>query len=292
MLMPTDETTAADLPLSLNQLSARDLSLTTLARAARESGFRGIGVLPSTVAELGVDGTRSVLDGEGLQPTSVSALIGLVGPTPTAQAQRIVVARQYLEYAAGLGVPLVVVVGGPDTTVTVSEAWRQAEVALAELVDSAARIGATVLVEPLHPVLINMSVLTSMTDALTLARGHQDVGVVVDTWHVWWDLRLGECLRRAIRRVGIVHLSDWTAAPAGDLDRALPGEGISDLPSLCADLLSAGFRGWWEVEVLSEALWAGDQVALVRASYEATITVLDKALSLARQVGRAGEVVR
>lgn len=284
--------TANDMLLSFNQLTARDLPFPTSARAARECGFRGYGVLPSTLAALGVDAVRSVLDGEGLTPTSVCAFIGLVGPTSGARAERLVAARRCLEYAAGLDAPLVVVVGGPTGGLNARDAWEQAAGALDMLLDAAAATGARILVEPLHPALISQSVVTSVADALDLASTSDATGVVVDTWHVWWDSRLQDGLRDAAHRVGIVHLSDWADAAAGDLDRALPGDGIADLPGMCADLLRVGFAGWWELEVLSERLWAGDQVALVRASYEAAVAVLDKAQALADGPGDEREATR
>jgi len=281
--MPAD-----DLLLSFNQLTTRDLPLVEVARAARGCGFSGIGVLPSTLACLGVSGVRSVLDGEGLRPTSVCALTGLIGPSPAARAQPMTAADRCLEYAAGLGVPLVAVVGGPSDQVTRQEAWQQAVVAIDALLEKAARAGTTVLVEPLHPVLIEESVATSLADGLALISGRDQAGIVVDTWHVWWDSRLRECLRDAGRRVGLVHLSDW-AGPHASLDRALPGEGVADLAAVCADLIEAGYNGWWEVEVLSKALWAGDQAALVPACHRAAAKVLGQAMALATSLGdRAG----
>ncbi|MGW4802478.1 hypothetical protein ACWEPC_59700, partial [Nonomuraea sp. NPDC004297] len=54
-------------------------------------------------------------------------------------------------------------------------------------------------------------------------------------------------------------------------------------PALCADLLDGGFDGWWEVEIQSEKLWAGDQVSLIRASYDAARGVLETAVSPAAE---------
>lgn len=272
---------ANDLRLSFNQLTARDLPLGAAARAARQCGFRGFGVLPSTIAATGVDQVLATLSDEGLQPTSVCAFMGLTGPTHAARAQRVTDAERCLEYAVQLGVPLVVVVGGTDPGVAWGDAWSQVRNGLDALLARAARIGARVLVEPLHPVLTGQSVLTSVTDALTVVTAYPHAGIVVDTWHVWWDSRLQASLRDAGRRVGIVHLSDWAASSPGTLDRVLPGDGVADLSSICADLLGNGFDGWWEVEVLSEALWAGDQTVLVRESFEATRVLLGKALSRA-----------
>jgi sugar phosphate isomerase/epimerase len=280
---------ANDLLLSFNQLTAPDLPLPTAAAAARGCGFRGFGVLPATVARLGTDRVRSVLDGAGLRPTSVCAALGLTGSTSSARRERMAAAERCLEYAAELGVPLVVVVGGPDPDVTRRDAWNQVRGALEVLLDRAAQSGVRVLVEPLHPVLIDQSVATSVTDALALVDKHPPAGIVVDAWHVWWDSRLQDCLREAVGRVGIVHLSDWAAGSYEGPDRVLPGDGVADLSSICTDLLAAGFDGWWEVEIISEALWAGDQTALVRASYDAASEVLTGALARARGLGGRAE---
>jgi sugar phosphate isomerase/epimerase len=280
---------ANEILLSLNQLTARDLTLADSARAARDCGFQGMGILPSSIAQLGVEKVRRILDDEGLQPTSVCAVIGLVETTATASARRLADAKRCLEYAALLKAPLVVVVGGPTPNITRRAAWERAVAAVGALLDTAAQLGVEVLVEPLHPALIGQSVATSLQDALTLVERTPTAGIVLDTWHVWWDSRLEDCVRDAASRIRIVHLSDWADPPNGTLDRVLPGEGVSDLPGLCADLLDSGFTGWWEVEVLSEALWAGDQTALVRAANEAATAVLSKAKSIAG--GRGGNGV-
>ncbi|MGW4797580.1 sugar phosphate isomerase/epimerase family protein, partial [Nonomuraea sp. NPDC004297] len=217
--------TVEGLRISCNELTARDLPLEIIARTAREAGFEGLGILPSTIDELGVRKVAAVLDGEGLSATSVCAFAGLIGPTPEAQAARLAEAARRLAAAAELGVPLVVVVGGPAGPLGPRQAWEKAVFAVDELLERAAREGAEVLVEPLHPVLVAESVVTSLADAHALVGRSGTGGVVLDTWHVWWDARLREQADRAGRRVRIVHLSDWAPpGPGADLDRLLPGE--------------------------------------------------------------------
>ena len=268
-----------DLPLSLSPLTVPDLPFPTAARVARDCGFRGIGVRPQAVADLGVDGVRAVLDAAEVSPTSICALTGLIGPDSTPAADRLAAADRCLAYAAGLGVPLVVLIGGPGVGLNREQAWQRAAAGFETLVARAARAGVSVLLEPLHPVLIEASVVTSLTDGLALIGRAPNAGLVLDTWHVWWDPRLGQFLRQCGARVGIVHLSDWAPPPTVGLDRVLPGAGVIDLPAMCADILDAGFRGWWEVEILSESLRSGDQAALARAAHDAAAEVLRQALA-------------
>ncbi|MFI9842492.1 sugar phosphate isomerase/epimerase family protein [Nonomuraea sp. NPDC051941] len=278
-----------DLQISFNQMTARDLPLETTARIARETGFEGIGVLPATIDRLGARGVAAVLDAEGLRATSVSAFVGLIDPSPEAQMARMTAAARMLAAAAELGVPLVTVVGGPTPLLSPRQAWERALTAMDELLERAEQEGAEVLVEPLHPVLAGESVATSVADAQMLIGRSDAGGIVVDTWHVWWDTQLREQVRRAGGRIRIVHLSDWAAGPGAGLDRVLPGKGISDLPAICADLLDGGFGGWWELEILAENLRAEDQVSLIRASYNSAREVLGTALSLAKENGARTE---
>lgn len=261
-----------DPALSLGQLTVPDVPLPTTARLARRSGFRGIGVHPTTLDRLGVAGVRTVLETEELRPTSVCALTNLIHLEPASGR-----AEQCLAYAAELDVPLVVLVGGVRAGLGRREAWRRAVDAFATLARQAADRGVRLLLEPLHPVQMDMSVVTTLTDGLALIGSAGDAGLVVDTWHVWWDPRLPACLREAGQRVGIVHLSDWAAEPSAHLDRVLPGEGVADLPSICAELLDAGFTGWWEVEILSRTLRAADPAELIPACHRAAVAVLERA---------------
>jgi sugar phosphate isomerase/epimerase len=103
------------------------------------------------------------------------------------------------------------------------------------------------------------SVITTLGEANDLAeRFPEQVGVVVDAYHVWWDPRVHAEIARA--RILGFHIDDWVLPlPAGALlGRGLPGEGSADLPGLYRAVTAAGYAGPVEVEVLSERVWAMD----------------------------------
>ena len=78
-------------------------------------------------------------------------------------------------------------------------------------------------IEPLHPMMISeRSAIVTLGEALDLAErlgSADDVGVIVDAYHVWWDPRLYEEIARAGRRILGYHVADWLVPTA---DRA-PG---------------------------------------------------------------------
>src|SRR6202000_1783961 len=101
----------------------------------------------------------------------------------------------------------------------------------------------------------------------------EQVGVVVDAYHVWWDPRVYAEIARA--RILAFHIDDWVLPlPDGSLlGRGLPeaallgrgrrAEGSADLRGLYRAGTAAGYAGPVEVEVLSERVWAMDYDALL-----------------------------
>ena len=183
--------------------------------------------------------------------------------------------RRAIDEAAALGAPALVLVcgglseggdhSGPNRDIDGARAHVAAAIAL--LAPHAEDAGVTLAIEPLHPMFASdRCVISTLGQALDIAERHPvgSVGVVVDTYHVWWDDQVYEQIRRAGPRIASCQLADWvTPLPAGVLTgRALPGEGHADLARLWAAVDAAGYTGPVEVEIFNEALWArpGDEV--------------------------------
>lgn len=267
-----------DMSLALNQFTVRDLHFDEAARLSRAAGFDGLGVLRASVDELGVDHVSMQLKRHALTPTSVCVAMGLTHADPEARRDLLRQAVAALDAATELGAPLVVVVGGPARDLPLAAALAQVGQGVADLAHRAEAIGGRILIEPLHPVLIRFSALTGLRQTLDLIGGLPACGVVADTWHLWSDPGIADAITAAGDTIGIVHLADWSAGEGSDessaMDRELPGEGIADIAGLCRQFASAGFAGWWEVEVLSERLWRGDQRVLPQRCAAAARRVL------------------
>ena len=72
--------------------------------------------------------------------------------------------------------------------------------AIGELVPEAQRLGVRLGIEALHPMFCaDRCVISSLGEAVDLALQFpaDAVGVVVDTYHVWWDARLAVEIARA-----------------------------------------------------------------------------------------------
>lgn len=235
---------------AVNQFMAHALSLETFAATARDLGVDGVGVFRPCLEELGPAAVSLILDRAGLRPTSVCVVLGLTGADGERRRARVEDARRALRQAGDLGAPLVIVAGGPGDR-PASRVLAELEDQIAILAADADREGVRLLLEPLHPALAHLSVLTSLRDACRVASRYRHVGVVLDTWHVWSEPGLLETARAHAGSIDVVHLSDWRPGPFTER-RALPGEGVMNLAALGSALRDVLMDAWWELEVIDE----------------------------------------
>lgn len=139
---------------------------------------------------------------------------------------------------------------------------------IADLLEQARRIGATLALEPLHPMLAgDRTLIASLTEANDICDSlGAGIGVVVDVYHVWWDARLASEIARAGRAGRILgfHVNDWLV-PTRDLltDRGMMGDGVIDLAGLHRLVRDAGFSGPVEVEIFSSDWWSRDPAEVI-----------------------------
>jgi sugar phosphate isomerase/epimerase len=110
-------------------------------------------------------------------------------------------------------------------------------------------------------------VISTLAQALDIAERFDaaDVGVVVDTFHLWWEPGVSEQLQRAGQRVVSYQISDWiTPLPVDTLlARGMMGDGHIDFAAFTRSVASAGYRGDIEVEIFNADLWAAPPTKVV-----------------------------
>ena len=85
------------------------------------------------------------------------------------------------------------------------------------------------------------------------------MGVIIDTFHIWWDPKVAELIAEAAGRIFGFHVSDWLV-PLPDvlMGRGLMGDGVIDNRKLRLLVERAGYDGPIEVEIFNRALWDAD----------------------------------
>jgi sugar phosphate isomerase/epimerase len=110
-------------------------------------------------------------------------------------------------------------------------------------------------------------VVSTLGQALDIAEQFpaNTVGVVVDTFHVWWDPQLREQIARAGARIFSYQVCDWiTPLPADSLlARGMMGDGHIDFATITGWVAETGYAGDIEVEIFNADLWAAPGAAVV-----------------------------
>ncbi|MGW8974875.1 sugar phosphate isomerase/epimerase family protein [Streptomyces platensis] len=258
--------------LSLNQETIRQWSLPELADGCARAGVRGVGLWRAPVQQYGVAAAARLIRDAGLRVSSLCRGGFFTALEPGERAAALDDNRAALDEAAALGTDTLVLVSGglPPGSRDLAGARERIADALGELAPYAAERGVRLALEPLHPMYAaDRCVVCTLAQALDLAERFpaDRVGVVVDTYHLWWDDTVGAQIGRAGgtggaagSRIAAFQLADWvTPLPEGVLlGRGQLGDGSVDLRWFRGRVEAAGYRGPVEVEIFNPALWARD----------------------------------
>ncbi|MGH3748915.1 MAG: sugar phosphate isomerase/epimerase family protein [Micromonosporaceae bacterium] len=250
--------------LSLNQKTINQWSALQAIDGCVRAGVPAIGLWREPVRELGVAATARAVADSGLRVSSLCRGGFLTG-TEQAARESLDDNRRAIDEAAELGTDcLVLVVGGlPAGSRDLDAARAQVRDGVGSLAPYAQACGVRLALEPMHPIYCaDRGVLSTLAQALDIAEQFpaSQVGVVVDTFHVWWDPDVHRQIARAGARIASFQVGDWITPlpPDSLLARGMMGDGHIDFAGLKASVDAAGYTGDIEVEIFNADLWASD----------------------------------
>ncbi len=252
---------------SINQMTVKQLSIPELVDACLELGVPGVGLWREPVQSYGLEATAKLVRDAGLAVTTLCRGGFFTAIDPDERARALDDNRRAVDEAATLGTDTLVLVSGglPAGSKDLHGARERIADALGELGPYAEERGVRLAIEPLHPMFASdRCVVSTLAQALDLAERFpaRQVGVTVDTYHIWWDDRAPEQIARAGAggRIHTFQLADWTTPlPEGVLNgRGQIGDGSIDMREWKAYVEAAGYTGPIEVELFNDALWARD----------------------------------
>jgi sugar phosphate isomerase/epimerase len=248
---------------SLNQRTIASWTVEEVVSHCARAGVPSVGLWREPVAETGLERSATLVREAGLRVSSLCRGGFFTTAEPAQRAAVLEDNQRAIDEAATLGAAcLVLVVGGlPPGSTDLPGAREQVRDVLAQLAPYAGERGVRLALEPMHPIFCSdRGVLSTLDQALDLAEGFpaEQVGVVVDAYHVWWDPRAEAAIARAAGRIASFQVSDWVVPLPADnlLGRGLPGDGCIDLRRLRRVTDEAGYTGDIEVEVFNAEVWA------------------------------------
>ncbi|GAB3614368.1 sugar phosphate isomerase/epimerase family protein [Humibacter ginsengisoli] len=256
---------------SLNQATIKHASLAEAIAVTQGAGIQSIGVWREPVADIGLDVATRLIADSGLRVSSMCRggfFTAFEGPERRAALddnRRAIEETAALAAAGAVGsaAVLVLVAGGlPHGSRDLAGARERVRDALGALEPFAASAGVTLAVEPLHPMFAaDRAVVSTLGQAVDLAvEAGPSVGVVVDTYHVWWDPEVIAQIERAGRlgRIASYQVCDWLTPLPADvlLGRGIPGDGHIDFTPLTRAVDDAGYVGDIECEIFNAEIWS------------------------------------
>jgi sugar phosphate isomerase/epimerase len=260
--------------LSLNQMTIPRWTVREAVDGCARHGIRHLGLWREKVAEYGIDASARAARDAGVAISCLCRGGGFPAATAVERRARIDDNRQAIDEAAALGRVTLVLVCGPLAGCDIDGARRMVEDAIAELAPYAAERGVRLAIEPLHPMFAaDRSVVATLAHATAIAERFPEdqVGVLVDAYHVWWDPTVYAEIARAGPRIFGFHISDWIV-PLPDVlfGRGMMGDGVIELRRLRGAVDAAGYAGPVEVEIFNRTIHGmpGDDVlALMKERY-------------------------
>ncbi len=277
--------------LSLNTATCRPYTLAECVDAAAAAGWGAVGPWRDRVQEVGASTAARMIADVGLRVSSLCRGGFITARDDDTAAQALTDNRLAIDEAATLGAhELVMVVGGlpasyelmhmPHTAADSTDknlvaARQRVADRIGQLVPYARDKGVRLALEPMNPLFTaDRGVLTTLAQSLAIAGDHapDEVGVVVDTYHVWWDPDLHTSIARAgdEGRISSYQICDWTLPLAADTlnSRGFPGDGYIDFPTITRWVAEAGYIGDIEVEIFNTAIWGLPAAETVRITSE------------------------
>jgi sugar phosphate isomerase/epimerase len=272
--------------LSLNQRTTASWSLRQAVQGCVDAGLGAIGIWREQLAEVGLDQACRLVKESGLRVSSLCRGGFFTTADPAAAQAAEASNREALEEAAALeAATLVLVPGGlPPGDRDLEAARDRAVRAIERLVPHAHQLGVTLGIEPMNPIYAaDRGVISTLAQALDIAERFDagDVGVVVDTFHLWWEPGVADQLQRAGERIVSYQICDWiTPLPADTLlARGMMGDGHIDFAAFTRSVALAGYQGDVEVEIFNADLWAQPPALVVATMVERYLDLVEPYLA-------------
>ena len=259
--------------LSLNQYTTFNWTTKEAIEGCRRAGLNWVGLWRDKVEAQGIEETAKLLQENEVRVSSLCR--GGLFPAAT-QAERDAATednKRAIDECVALGTDtLVLVCGSIHADNDLDGAQQMVFDGIAALIPHAQERGVKLGIEPLHPLYAadrNVIVTLEQANDFALqlnenfAQYETPVGVVIDVFHVWWDLAVYAEIERARGHIFGFHLCDWiTPLPDVLKARGMMGDGHIEIRRLREAVERAGYAGPVECEIFNQKLWdtPGDEV--------------------------------
>ncbi|MBL8830095.1 MAG: sugar phosphate isomerase/epimerase [Planctomycetaceae bacterium] len=260
--------------LSVNELTTWRWTFDEDVAHNADEGFKAIGVSRHKLNDYGEQRGIALLRDAGLEVSNLLYVGGFTGCDGRSLDESVADGVEAIRLCEQLGASCLVVYTGGRSLHTHSHARRLVREALTQLAPLAQAHGVVLAVEPmLSECSADCSMLHTLDEAAQLLAAIKSpcVKLVLDTYHLGCHGErdaeaLGQLCAQWAAQAAIVHVGDGRPPRGGEQDRCVLGEGVVPLESMLRGLLSAGYDGYFDIELMGVDIELSDYHEVIRRS--------------------------
>lgn len=256
--------------VSVSQITTLRSSFADDIRTYAAAGLAGIGIWELKLGDdrAGDGEALELLEASGLEracavPTVPSILpLPLLGG-PEDPAERVEAFCESLERLAPFTPSGVVCLTGTGEGRDPDEARSIVVDGLRTISAEAERVGLSIALEPYQRLDGEpWTIVSTIPEAVGLIEDAGEplaLGLQFDAWHLWNTETLYDDIASEHDRFVGVHVCDYRNPTRSFADRALPGDGMGDVPAILRALDAVGWDGLYDIEIFSDDGTFGDE---------------------------------
>lgn len=242
--------------VSLHQVAFLDEPTIAFIDHCRATGIENMSLVTTALTQPGAyDDARRAVDAGGPRVTALNHPFAVYPDLDDDAGMATENLSRAIELAESLGAASIYLITGGRGSLS----WEQAGERFADLVspcaERAAAGGVTLLVENASAFNADIHFVHTLTDAITLAE-LTGVGICLELHACWLEGGLSTLIERAMPRTRLVQVSDYVLGDRWAPCRAVPGDGVIPLQDILTVVLTAGYGGVFDLELVGPRIAA------------------------------------
>ncbi|MFL6238229.1 MAG: sugar phosphate isomerase/epimerase family protein [Actinomycetes bacterium] len=232
-------------------------------------GVRRVGLTLAKLETAGFDAAAKRIADAGLDVNNVIAFgPRLSDPTSwSAHADRLLGG---IDAARAIGADLFVLTTGPAGQLT----WEEAADRLAEFLPTIQTTDFPLIIEHTNALRVDVGFVHTLRDMVDLAR-RLYVGVLCEVNACWSERGLAATVHDGVDVIKLVQVSDFVVGTHDTPNRVVPGDGDIPLLRVLNDIVTAGYRGTFDLELIGPRVEDEGYESAIRRAVDATSRLLE-----------------